>query len=396
MTKINVPWTDETVVLLQQRIKQGVKVPAIAKELGRTVPSVRGMIQRCDMSKDTDVSCIPREDNAHKIDRSVDVVKQFQDIGLSVDEIATLSGRSVLDVRKILFRAGISIGPRGAEKLWTEDRLNVLRELYGKPGMSASIIAAKLNCTATAVHIQASKLKLCGYTSYEKTIDGFKTCNFCKVSKPVDQYNKVRAHNGRMREHPCCKECQRVYSQRSQFGAVTGPSVLCMVCGASDTCVDHDHATGKVRGALCRDCNLALGCFTDSVERMRRAVMYLSRQWTGHFVPKEKTPALHKGCSGRRERDIVQVFGIMPEQWRKMVSERGSTCDICGEAKKITGTRAESGEILHVDHCHTTQEVRGLLCPKCNVGLGRAKDSIPRLEGLIKYIENPPGLPTSK
>lgn len=39
--------------------------------------------------------------------------------------------------------------------------------------------------------------------------------------------------------------------------------------------IDHDHATGKVRGVLCRDCNLALGNVKDSVERLEALIAYL-------------------------------------------------------------------------------------------------------------------------
>jgi hypothetical protein len=40
---------------------------------------------------------------------------------------------------------------------------------------------------------------------------------------------------------------------------------------------DHNHATGKFRGALHGTCNLGLGCFDDNPELMEKAVAYLRR-----------------------------------------------------------------------------------------------------------------------
>lgn len=52
----------------------------------------------------------------------------------------------------------------------------------------------------------------------------------------------------------------------------------CAICGAISTLfVDHDHATGKVRGLLCCACNTALGMLRDSQSVMRAAAAYMER-----------------------------------------------------------------------------------------------------------------------
>jgi hypothetical protein len=58
----------------------------------------------------------------------------------------------------------------------------------------------------------------------------------------------------------------------------------CAVCGIKcdprgrvrgGRCIDHDHRTGRVRGILCRECNIGIGNFGDDPARMRRAADYL-------------------------------------------------------------------------------------------------------------------------
>ena len=52
----------------------------------------------------------------------------------------------------------------------------------------------------------------------------------------------------------------------------------CFICGESDVsklCIDHDHATGSVRGILCHLCNTALGSLRDDPVRLTRALRYL-------------------------------------------------------------------------------------------------------------------------
>ena len=50
----------------------------------------------------------------------------------------------------------------------------------------------------------------------------------------------------------------------------------CAICPTTeDLVVDHCHDTGKVRGLLCRKCNVALGMFADSKDKLEAALNYL-------------------------------------------------------------------------------------------------------------------------
>ena len=49
----------------------------------------------------------------------------------------------------------------------------------------------------------------------------------------------------------------------------------CRICGEPSRDIDHCHTTKKVRGALCRKCNLGLGYFNDNSELLSKAVEYL-------------------------------------------------------------------------------------------------------------------------
>lgn len=55
----------------------------------------------------------------------------------------------------------------------------------------------------------------------------------------------------------------------------------CACCSAqmmqpNEPAVDHNHTTGQVRGLLCNNCNLGIGHFDESVERLQLAIQYLS------------------------------------------------------------------------------------------------------------------------
>lgn len=72
-------------------------------------------------------------------------------------------------------------------------------------------------------------------------------------------------------------------------------------------------------------------------------------------------------------------YQITLEEYDAMFAEQFGLCAICGKPPK-------DGKPLHVDHCHKSNVVRGLLCMRCNHMLGQAKDDIPTLKRAIKYL----------
>jgi hypothetical protein len=67
--------------------------------------------------------------------------------------------------------------------------------------------------------------------------------------------------------------------------------------------------------------------------------------------------------------------------FKLLLSAQGNKCPICKKPYN-----EESRKTWHVDHCHKTGRIRGVLCFSCNAGLGNFKDNITALEEAIFYL----------
>lgn len=72
-------------------------------------------------------------------------------------------------------------------------------------------------------------------------------------------------------------------------------------------------------------------------------------------------------------------YGLSVDQKQAMVNEQGGKCAICKSSLKDAHDAC-------VDHCHTTNTIRGILCRKCNLGIGHFNDSIQALTEAINYL----------
>lgn len=93
---------------------------------------------------------------------------------------------------------------------------------------------------------------------------------------------------------------------------------------------------------------------------------------------------LHKTCYKfyQKKYDLMKSYNIKIEDYFKMFEEQKEKCKICNRNLDLFSSRT------HLDHCHTTNKIRGIICNSCNALLGFSKDDISILELAILYLKN--------
>jgi len=125
---------------------------------------------------------------------------------------------------------------------------------------------------------------------------------------------------------------------------------VCTKCGQEKPIGDFGKAPGYRGGryAECKPCRVAR-----------------CKQW------RHKNLAHSRALN--RKSWLKNTYGITPEQYDILLESQSGVCAICGKPE----TRVLKGKVceLAVDHDHVTGRVRGLLCVKCNLGIGSFNDS---------------------
>lgn len=141
-------------------------------------------------------------------------------------------------------------------------------------------------------------------------------CSDCKEMKGLDEFHVANDPwnvRNRHRRTTVCKQCGRVrgsaygktpegkLSTRNRFlkkkyginhaiyeqmlAAQGGKCAICPAiepgAGKKHFCIDHDHATGKIRGLLCDKCNIAISFLSDCRNTMLSAMKYITK----HIAP---------------------------------------------------------------------------------------------------------------
>jgi hypothetical protein len=131
-----------------------------------------------------------------------------------------------------------------------------------------------------------------------------KECTKCGITKTINEFNKDKLRKDGF--EPACRKCNNTrqkkwrdkqtieyHRDRQRKWKLKGFNMSlseynyyvsiqdgkCAICHCldetGDLCVDHDHVTNKIRGMLCKKCNLAIGHLKDSPVNALSAARYL-------------------------------------------------------------------------------------------------------------------------
>jgi hypothetical protein len=80
--------------------------------------------------------------------------------------------------------------------------------------------------------------------------------------------------------------------------------------------------------------------------------------------------------------EAFRKYGITAEQFHELMNRQKDSCATCCVPFDWSDRETKP----HIDHCHVTLKVRGILCKKCNSVLGMVKDNAKTLLNLAEYL----------
>lgn len=196
--------------------------------------------------------------------------------------------------------------------------------------------------------------------------------------------NEARNHKGPPRCTPCCekrvRETQQRYHDRKTGSCQRGyDEPDCLWCGKSNQPRQYE-----VRGPkkFCSDrCRSNYGNANRLVrKRLERKCPCGAEPHNSRGIPRCRACRKESQETLARERSL-RPYGITVNDYDAMLERQGGRCAICG-----TADPGRSSDVFAVDHCHETGQVRGLLCYKCNTGLGMFRDDPRQLVTALQYL----------
>ena len=121
---------------------------------------------------------------------------------------------------------------------------------------------------------------------------------------------------------------------------------------------------------------------------------YAKRKARGQFdkdyepLKRKRERGKERALSTSKREHYKRKYGISLDELNDIWIQQDCKYNICEkDLPDPTADRVRHREgTFHLDHCHQTGEIRGLLCNRCNMGIGLLDDDISRLEAAIRHL----------
>ncbi len=234
-----------------------------------------------------------------------------------------------------------------------------------------------------------------------------KTCSTCKNEKPLEEYARHKvAKDGRQNE---CKQCSNARHRASYAANREVVNQKHAIYRKENQGRINKNARGKYQERaqifdrlygkkLAEQKKQTMGI--KLVKRLENAIQVNKicakcgftkpvSQFYGHVGSKDGLRARCKACDRQfaikykdrvRDRELKRNYGITLDDYRAIFNSQKGVCAICQNPESI------AGRTLAVDHDHKTDEIRGLLCSKCNSAIGILGDTSESLYKAYLYL----------
>lgn len=143
----------------------------------------------------------------------------------------------------------------------------------------------------------------------------------------------------------------------------------CTICGVVKPATQF-YSQPRCKDGLQSRCN---SCQVKAANAWRKKDPKRHAKYNSEWAQKNKRSV--------RNTRLKRLYGITMDVYDAMLAQQDGKCAICG-----TTEPGGNSPLFHVDHCHDSSVIRGLLCGKCNFGIGQLDHDVSRLQAAIDYL----------
>lgn len=173
--------------------------------------------------------------------------------------------------------------------------------------------------------------------------------------------------------------------------AIVAGQIRCPECLEWKALEHYEHCDQQRGSGYCRLCKRERKrrWYESNADRdtARRRGIYAARKSPEGLLELQRRDRIRRDESlkGRKaslaRHRLRSRYGLSETDYAHIVAEQSARCAVCGVTRNI------DDRLWCVDHDHDTGHVRGLLCTRCNAGIGALGDNIEGLRRALAYLE---------